>query len=317
MPFPWTRTTRFAHPFAMQNAYTRGLPLYNDMTYVLIDMALWTGTSKYINRFRRDKLHLPPTTLERLEEWRVPHIYSFSPSVLPPPKDWPDYVHCTGYWFLDNPEQSWQPDPAFTAFLEQGNNDPRPIIYIGFGSIIVPDPEEMSRVIVEAVVRAGVRAIICKGWSSRKTREAAAAAAKSAADEESSQILNRYPGTIYSISSVPHDWLFPRIQGVVHHGGAGTTAAGLRAGLPTVIKPFFGDQRFWGQRVEELGVGVCIHHLTVKTLTDALNQISHNHDMISKARALGATIRTEDGVKTAVECIYRDLHLAKRKKPAS
>lgn len=110
-------------------------------------------------------------------------------------------------------------------------------------------------------------------------------------EDESSAVLNRYPDSIYKIDSVPHDWLFPQIQGVVHHGGAGTTAAGLRAGLPTVIKPFFGDQRFWGQRVEELGVGVCLVKLTVDKLSDALMLVTRNHAMISKANMLGNTIR--------------------------
>lgn len=265
----------------MQN-YTRGRLLYNDMTYVMIDTALWTGTAKYINRFRRQTLQLPATSLERLELWRVPHIYSFSPTVLPPPKDWPDYVHVTGYWFLDNPHTNWKPDDNLVKFLEA--KDERPIIYIGFGSIIVPDPEAMSAVIIEAVQQAGVRAIICKGWSSRMKGD-------SATDVESSKMLERYPGTIYSLDSVPHDWLFPRIHGVVHHGGAGTTAAGLRAGLPTIIKPFFGDQRFWGQRLEELGVGVCIQKLTVTKLAEALKSISRNNVIISKAHALGEEIR--------------------------
>ncbi|ORY94249.1 hypothetical protein BCR43DRAFT_496118 [Syncephalastrum racemosum] len=304
MPFPWTRTTRFSHPFATQN-YTRGRLLYNDMTYTMIDMALWTGTSKQINRFRRSVLGLPPTTLERLELWRVPHIYSFSPSVLPPPKDWPDYVHCTGYWFLDNPDKAWHPDPAFLAFLDAA--DERPIVYIGFGSIVVPDPEAVSATIVEAVLRADVRAIICKGWSSRMKGKG-----KTAEDVESSAMLDRYPGTIYSIDAVPHDWLFPRIQGVVHHGGAGTTAAGLRAGLPTIVKPFFGDQRFWGQRLEELGVGLCLVKLTVDRLADAIKTITQNKVMVHKASALGETLRQENGARNAVECIYHDIHLAKR-----
>lgn len=272
----------------MQNYYTGGRLLYNDMTYVMIDMALWTGTSKTINRFRRKVLGLPATTLEKLELWRVPHIYSFSPTVLPPPKDWPEYMHCTGYWFLDNPNVSWQPKPSLVEFLK-AENDPRPIIYIGFGSIIVPDPEAVSRVIVDAVHKANVRAIICKGWSSRMKNSNNKHDHHD--EDESSAVLNRYPDTIYKIDSIPHDWLFPQIQGVVHHGGAGTTAAGLRAGLPTVIKPFFGDQRFWGQRVEELGVGVCLVKLTVDKLSDALMLVTRNNAMISKANVLGATIR--------------------------
>ncbi|KAI9018100.1 hypothetical protein CLU79DRAFT_761714 [Phycomyces nitens] len=285
MPFPWSQTTRFPHPFAIQTS-TPGR-IYNDMTYSVIEMALWAGTHRYINRFRRTKLQLQSTTLDRLALWRVPHIYSFSATIVSPPRDWPDYVHVTGYWFLDNPYQSWKPDEALVAFLKR--EDPRPIVYIGFGSIIVPDPESLSKTLIDAVLEADVRAIISKGWSARsKGEELNEASAKVDIPDE---ILNQYPDTIFNVSSVPHDWLFPQIQGVVHHGGAGTTAAGFRAGLPTVIKPFFGDQRFWGQRVEELGIGVCISKLTVGKLSDALVTITSSSSIIARAKSIGETIR--------------------------
>ncbi|KAL0076355.1 hypothetical protein J3Q64DRAFT_1666352 [Phycomyces blakesleeanus] len=306
MPFPWSQTTRFPHPFAVQT--TAVGRIYNDMTYSVIEMALWAGTQRYINRFRRTKLKLQSTTLDRLALWRVPHIYSFSSTIVSPPRDWPDYVHVTGYWFLDNPYQSWKPDEALVAFLKK--EDQRPIVYIGFGSIIVPDPEALSKTLIEAVIEADVRAIISKGWSARSKGETLNEA--SGEVDKSNDILNEYPGTIFNVSSVPHDWLFPQIQGVVHHGGAGTTAAGLRAGLPTVIKPFFGDQRFWGQRVEELGIGVCISKLTINKLSDALVSITSSSSMIARAKSIGETIRAENGVKTAVECIYREIGLAKR-----
>ncbi|CEP11565.1 hypothetical protein [Parasitella parasitica] len=301
MPFPFTRTTKFPHPFASQS--TAGGRIYNDMTYVMIDMALWAGTSKYVNRFRRNVLELPSTNLDRLELWRVPYVYSFSPSVVHPPKDWPDYIHCTGYWFLDNPDTKWKPDEALVEFLHNPN-DPRPIVYIGFGSIIVPDAVETTRVIVDSVLKADVRAIVCKGWSARvTTSKVSHRKARSAGDmelikqeeveqeEDSEILLDQHPGTIYHVDSVPHDWLFPQIQGVVHHGGAGTTAAGLRAGLPTVIKPFFGDQRFWGQRIEELQVGICLNKLMKNQLIEALKTITQNTTMIAKASKIGETIR--------------------------
>ncbi|EPB92999.1 hypothetical protein HMPREF1544_00073 [Mucor circinelloides 1006PhL] len=324
MPFPFTRTTKFPHPFASQS--TAGGRIYNDMTYVMIDMALWAGTSKYVNRFRRDVLKLPSTNLDRLELWRVPYIYSFSPSVVHPPKDWPDFIHCTGYWFLDNPEMKWKPDAALVEFLNAAN-DTRPVVYIGFGSIIVPDAVETTRVIVEAVLKANVRAIICKGWSARiTTSKVSHKKSRSAGDmefikqeeaeqeEDSGVLLDKYPGTIYHVDSVPHDWLFPQIQGVVHHGGAGTTAAGLRAGLPTVIKPFFGDQRFWGQRIEELQVGICLNKLSKNHLMDALKTITQNQTMIAKASKIGETIRKENGPRNAVESIYREFQYAREQR---
>lgn len=303
MPFPFTRTTKFPHPFAIQSA--AGGRIYNDMTYVMIDMALWAGTAKYVNRFRREVLHLPSTNPDRLELWKVPHIYSFSPTVVHPPKDWPDYIHCTGYWFLDNPDMKWKPDDSLVKFLDR-SEDKRPIVYIGFGSIIVPDPVETTRTIVEAVLKADVRAIICKGWSARiaaNSKSTTHKKSRSVSDvehimqveaeqeEDSDVLLNKYPESIYHIDSIPHDWLFPQIQGVVHHGGAGTTAAGLRAGLPTIIKPFFGDQRFWGQRLEELQVGICLNKLSKNQLVEALKTITQNTALIVKAQKLGENIR--------------------------
>lgn len=274
MPFPFSRTSKFPHPFASQS--TAGGRIYNDMTYVMIDLALWTGTSRYINRFRRNILHLPSTTLDRLELDHVPYLYSFSSSVIHPPKDWPDYIHVTGYWFLEDTRE-WTPSADLLQFLEA--QDPRPIVYIGFGSIIVPDPAETTEIVVQAVLKSKVRAIICKGWSGRHQ------------EEDRSALLDQHAGTIYHCSSVPHSWLFERIQGVVHHGGAGTTAAGLRAGLPTIIKPFFGDQRFWGQHVEELKMGVCIVKLTAEALTQALETITQNKAIVAKAKMIGETIR--------------------------
>ncbi|KAI9274258.1 hypothetical protein BY458DRAFT_533148 [Sporodiniella umbellata] len=267
------------------------------MTYVMIDLALWAGTARYINRFRRKSLQLSSTTLDRLEMDKIPYIYSFSSSVIAPPKDWPDYIHVTGYWFLDD-LSTWTPPIELLGFLEA--KDTRPIVYIGFGSIIVPDPAETTRTIIDAVLKSNVRAIICKGWSGRHQ------------EEDYGSLLDQHVGTIYHCASVPHSWLFDRVQGVVHHGGAGTTAAGLRAGLPTVIKPFFGDQRFWGQRVEELKIGVCITKLTVEALTESLETITHSKSIINKAKLVGETIRKENGTRTAVQCIYRELKYAKQ-----
>ncbi|KAI8074426.1 hypothetical protein BC940DRAFT_288215 [Gongronella butleri] len=311
MPFPWTRTTKFPHPFAMQNL--AGTPVYNDMTYTLIDTALWTGTSKAINRFRRERLGLPATTLDRLEMWRVPHLYSFSPRVLPVPKDWPDYVHATGYWFTDDTAMAdadqWRPPHTLRAFLHASA---KPIVYIGFGSILVPDPLAMTRVIVDAIVDAGVKAIICKGWSARVPDDQKSTSDHDAQQQQCTELLEMYPNLIYTIDAVPHDWLFPQVQAVIHHGGAGTTAAGLRAGKPTIIKPFFGDQRFWGQRVEELQVGICMAKLTKAKLTEHLRTVTRQTTMIERAKRLGEAIRAENGPKQAVACLFRDMAIARR-----
>ena len=172
-----------------------------------------------------------------------------------------------------------------------------PPIYIGFGSIIVPDPDELTRIIIDSVVKSGVRAIVSKGWSSRSKTGPMA------------ELV--YPPSIYPLNSVPHDWLFPRCAGVVHHGGAGTTAAGLRAGVPTLIRPFFGDQYFWAERVQDLGVGLALKKFTVDQFSSQLVTLTTDTRMKEKASLLGKKIRSENGVQTAIEYIYRDLDFAR------
>ncbi|CAO3690818.1 unnamed protein product [Umbelopsis ramanniana] len=315
-PMPWTRTRSFPHPFATPNS-PKGR-LYNDMTYVLIDHVMWRGTSTQINNFRRQTLQLPATTYEKLQMWRVPFLYCFSPSIVPSPLDWMDWVHCTGYWFLDRPQTNWEPEAALLKFLNN-ENDKRPIIYIGFGSIIVPDPDEVTRTITEAVMKADVRAVVSKGWSSRmqdkaqglETNEASIQDRKS--QDETLQVHNEFPDTIYWVKSVPHDWLFPMMSGVVHHGGAGTTAAGLRAGIPTVVKPFFGDQFFWGERLEEMNIGLCLKEMSVESLSSAVKTIITDESMKKTARLVGEKIRAENGINTAIQCIYRDLEVARQR----
>ena len=277
-PMPMTRTRSFPHPFATPNN-PKGR-LYNDMTYVLFDHAVWRAIAARTNSFRQTTLGLPPTSYEKLEVWKIPYLYSFSPSIVPSPLDWLDWIHCTGYWFLDNPQTGWTPDPELKAFIEA--QDTRPIVYIGFGSIIVSDPLEITRVIIESVLLSNVRAIVSRGWSSRH---------KQGTVNEEADMLSRHPGTIMSVQSVPHDWLFPKIRAVIHHGGAGTTAAGLRAGRPTIIKPFFADQFFWGERVEEMGIGRCIKNLTVDNLSAALRVVSTDENMLKVANRVGQKIR--------------------------
>ncbi|KAF9970576.1 Sterol 3-beta-glucosyltransferase [Actinomortierella ambigua] len=306
-PFPWTRTRAFPHPFAVpEHKLGRG---YNYMTYVMIEQVFWKGIAGQINRWRRKTLGLPPTSLERMEAHRVPFLYAWSPHVLPAPIDWSTWIHVTGYWFLDNPDHHWSPPEDLMAFLKADPN--KKPVYIGFGSMVVADPDEMTRTIIDAVVKSGVRAIISKGWSDRVTPHAEGQQAQGAVKKEADRI--EIPDSVYMIKSVPHDWLFPQLAGVVHHGGAGTVAAGLRAGVPTVIKPFFGDQFFWAQRVEEAGVGVWCHDLTVRKLTAALTAITTDEKMIKRAQMMGEKIRSEDGVGKAVEMFYHDLAEAKQR----
>ncbi|TPX46531.1 undecaprenyldiphospho-muramoylpentapeptide beta-N-acetylglucosaminyltransferase [Synchytrium endobioticum] len=296
-PMPWTKTRTYPHPFAVPEIHMGGS--YNYMSYITIDTIMWKFMQYQINSWRKKVLDRPPVSSMDLSDLKLPFLYSFSPSVVPYPPDWADTTHICGYWFLDNPEHDWTPPPSLIEFMNAG---PKPI-YIGFGSIVVPDPDEMTNIIIEAVKKAGVRAILSKGWSARGVES------KSPNSPTKAEL---FPDNIFPIASVPHDWLFPQLAGVVHHGGAGTAAAGMRAGVPTLIKPFFGDQFFWAERLSDLGVGLSVRKFTIERLAEALVTLTTDVKMAERAKLLGSKIRSEDGIGRAVEYIYRDLDYSRR-----
>ena len=161
-----------------------------------------------------------------------------------------------------------------------------PPVYVGFGSIAGRNPAQTTQTVVGALERAGQRGVLSSGWGGL---EAA-----------------RLPGTVFKLDAAPHDLLFPHMAAVVHHGGAGTTAAGLRAGKPTVVCPFFGDQPFWGARVAALGVGpapIPQRRLTAENLAAAIRRAVTDTEMQGRAYELGVKLRAEDGVGRAVQFI--------------
>ena len=195
-----------------------------------------------------------------------------------------------GYWFLDDANVSkskWAPPPDLLHFIESARKVKKKIVYIGFGSIVVSDPKTMTRSVVDAIVQSGVYAILSKGWSDRLVKNVADAAAEP----------ETYPEQIYPIASIPHDWLFRQIDAACHHGGAGTTGASLRAGIPTIVRPFFGDQFFWADRVEALGMGVALREkeLSAEALAKALEMATRDRRMILRAKMVGEQIRSVCG----------------------
>jgi UDP:flavonoid glycosyltransferase YjiC (YdhE family) len=211
----------------------------------------------------------------------LPVLNGYSPAVIPPAPDWGDRVRVTGYWFLE-PPADWTPPPALEEFLQAGP----PPVYVGFGSMSSRKPEETAELVFAALKQAGQRAILLSGWSGLRAADV--------------------PPGVFMVESVPFQWLFPRMAAVVHHGGAGTTAAGLRAGVPSIVVPFFGDQPFWGRRVYDLGAGprpIPRRQLTVERLALALRTAVTDESIRGHAAALGAKIRTEDGPRAAVEII--------------
>jgi sterol 3beta-glucosyltransferase len=284
--------------FALVQPFTRSrlvpsmiapkLPLggwYNMFTHRISEVLIWTIVKGMINRWRRDTLGLPAMPwhgpFNHIYEEQMPYLYGFSPSVVPRPADWPDWHLISGYWFLDR-DPSWSPPDTLVRFLEAG---PKPIS-IGFGSMLGPEAEKLLKLSVQALQQTSQRGVLLGGWA------------------EVSGL--KLPDTIFQIDTVPHDWLFPRMAAVVHHGGSGTTAAGLRAGVPSIVVPFFGDQPYWGRRVHALGVGphpIQRKALTVHKLADAITQAVEDERMQQNAAALGKRIQVEDGVQSAVDFI--------------
>jgi len=297
---PWTRTRTYPHAFAVPDSKKGGN--YNAMTYTLFDSLFWRAISGQVNSWRKKTLNIHATNMTKMRTDKIPFIYNFSPSVVPPPIDWHEWVRISGYWFLDNPDsiagRDWEPPDDLSQFIRKARADKKKLIYIGFGSIVVSDPKAVTKNVVESVMKANVRCILSKGWSDRLD--------KTAVTEPEVPL----PPEILQIRSAPHDWLFQQIDAAVHHGGAGTTGASLRAGIPTIIKPFFGDQYFWGSRIEDLGVGVQVKKLNVNNLTKVLKAVD-DPKIIAKAKVIGEKIRSENGIKTAIEMIYRDLEYAR------
>lgn len=294
---PWSRTRAYPHAFIVPDQKMGGS--YNYLTYVMFDNVFWKGISGQVNRWRKKTLHLPRTNLDHMEQNKVPFLYNVSPAVLPPPVDFPDWIKITGYWFLDEGSKDYTPDDELCKFMEKARADGKKLVYIGFGSIVVSDPAALTKSVVESVVKADVRCILNKGWSDRLGKK----------DAKEPEIP--LPDEVLQITNCPHDWLFPQIDACVHHGGSGTTGAGLRAGLPTIIKPFFGDQFFYANRVEDLGAGIHLRKLNVSQFSKALWEATHNERIIAKAAAVGRQIRSENGVISAIQAIYRDLDYAR------
>ena len=280
MFMPLTRTRSFPS-FLIGGGKDRGGTI-NSLLWRMTEQFVWQVARKFDNKMRHDLLGLTP-----LPFWgpsarhfeRTPLFYAYSPTVLPRPTDWPGRIHVTGFWFSD-PPPGWTPPSDLAAFLENGP----PPVYVGFGSMPSGSAEDTLKLILKALDLSGQRGILLSGW---------------AGIGEGLKL----PEYAFGVQSVPHSWLFPRMSAVVHHGGAGTTGAGLRAGVPSVLTPFVADQPNWARRIEALGVGprpIPFKDLTVDRLATAILQATSDQAM-RRAADLGERIRAEDGVQTAID----------------
>ncbi|CAO2839872.1 unnamed protein product [Amaranthus hypochondriacus] len=284
---PWTPTSEFPHPLSRVKQ-----PAGYRLSYQIVDSMIWLGIRDMINDVRKKKLKLRPVTYlsgSQGSESDVPHGYIWSPHLVPKPKDWGPKVDVVGFCFLDL-ASNYEPPQDLVNWLNSGAKP----VYVGFGSLPVQEPEKMTEIIVEALERTGQRGIINKGWGGLGN-------------------LAEPKESIYLLDNCPHDWLFPHCAAVVHHGGAGTTAAGLKAACPTTIVPFFGDQPFWGERVHARRVGPSPIPIDEFSLDKLVEAIKYMLDPQVKERAieLSKAMENEDGVTGAVKAFFK--HLPKKK----
>ncbi|WFE25215.1 glycosyltransferase [Solwaraspora sp. WMMD791] len=230
---------------------------------------------------RRRGRHDP---LRRADGQAAPVLHAVSQAVLPRPTDWPPTARVTGYWFMDAATDATRavPEPVAAA-LERGDE---PVVFVSFGSMAGPDPVATTQEVVRALRLAGVRGVLATGWGG----------------------LQEIPSTadVFATGDLPHDVVFSRVAAIVHHGGAGTTAAAIRAGRPQVICPFVADQPFWGRRMQQLGVApapIDQRRLTASGLAAAIRQAVEDPAMIAAARRLGEQVRAEKGVVVAVDLL--------------
>ena len=270
--------------------------LLNYASYLLVEFLAGQQGRQLTNRFRQEILGLPllpwlgaryrrapPAHLDPL-----PVFYGFSPVLVPKPSDWPEQEQITGAWFLDQ-AQSYSPPQALVEFINTG----APPLCIGFGSMPDHYAGELMQLILQALEQAGQRGIILSGWANLSASPA-----------------SRRADQVFSIDAVPHDWLFPQVIAVVHHCGAGTTAAVCRAGVPSIGVPFFADQPAWARRLADLGVSpepIPRKELSAMRLAAAMRQVVSDLGMRRQAAELGQRIRAEDGVAQAVRWIQRQI----------
>jgi len=209
----------------------------------------------------------------------TPILCAWSPSFLPPSKEWGDNVYVTGYYFLET-DESYKPPSSLQNFLNTG----KPPICISFGSMVNRRAEQIDDIVRSALKQTNNRGVILSGWSGT---------------------INQPDDDLLYLDAVPHDWLLPRCKMIVHHGGAGTTSAGLRAGIPNVVVPFTADQPFWGRRVCMMGVGpkpIVVKNLSVENLTQAIID-ADDKVVYDRAQVVSRKIKGEDGVTNAIRLI--------------
>lgn len=271
---PMTRTREFPSLFTKRSRSA----LLNLWSHVAVEQITWQPVRRTVNRWRAGLGldPLPRSGLYRSIYQSMPVLYGFSPAVVSPPSDWPEQIKVTGYWVREGSGE-WRPSEALVRFLADG---PAPV-YVGFGSRPEREPESLAALVLAAVRQVERRAVLLTGWGGLTVADSG--------------------DDVLVVDEVPHDWLFPQMAAVVHHGGAGTTGTALQSGTPSVVVPSFADQFFWGERVAAIGAGINLprRKLTIGSLSQAIVE-TKEENMRLRAAELGAKLRAENGVERAV-----------------
>jgi sterol 3beta-glucosyltransferase len=270
------------------------LPLgraYNLFTFKSGDILWSNATRSLLNDWRANmglsKIKPFQFPYREMNGKPIPTLYAYSPILAPKPKEWGSNRYLTGFW-IQELSQKWEPDLKLKEFLEGGEKP----VYIGFGSTVGGDFDRILDAVLESVERTKQRALLSAGWRSIGSR--------------------KLPENVMTVENVPHEWLFRQVKAVSHHGGAGTTAAGIRAGVPSVIVPFGGDQPYWGDRVYKLGIGtkpIWCKKLNADNYSEAINTAVSDKLMQERAAEYGERLRNEDGVANAINVIENCLEL--------
>lgn len=281
-PFPMFAPTGDYPNVTLPDLRLRSL---NRITHIISQKITWWTSKSGFEQVRR-RAGLPQRKLywpfdDDPPHLRTPILCAWSPSVIPPSSDWSPRVHVTGYYFFPL-ENTYQPTAELDSFLKAG----QPPVCITFGSMVNRDKERIVHIICEALKQTNNRGVILSGWSG---------------------ITNQSSDNVLYLEAVPHDWLLPKCKMVIHHGGAGTTSAGLRTGIPNIVVPFTADQPFWGKRVHAIGAGpkpILVKKLTPDRLTHAIAE-AEGDVLQERAQAIGQEIRSEDGVGRAINLIEK------------
>lgn len=283
---PHHQTRVFPHPFV-----TNGQPLgsiFNWLSYPFFDQLFWQSVRQPINQWRQETLNLPPLPfneglVRRMQKQKIPFLYSYSPAFLPNPSDWnTDLVHVDGYWFLDSSE-NWQPPTDLTNFLSAGT----PPVYISN----IWHNKKLGKKLAIEIAKLTNQRIVMQGLD----------------DDESSDADHVF----YIKGMIPHEWLFPKVAAVVHHGGCGTTMSCLRAGVPMIITPFrvTAEHYFWALQLSQSGLGVSVfpqkEQLSVESLAAAITNVINDKNIQANAISISKRVQAENGVQKAVEAFHK------------